>query len=173
MKHLLLIGEHELTIDDKNRLSLPSDIRKSMIPERDGNLFFLVLGTNRKPWLYPERYYEDLVFQAQPEITPGEEQLDFAHANFALAERVGWDSQGRMGIPEKTLRRTELGREITLIGAGDHLEIWNRADWESRREEILKRHAEIAIRAKKARQAPNGGVGNGGTSNGGTTAPNV
>ena len=162
MKHLLLIGEHELTIDDKNRLSLPSDIRKSMTPERDGGFFYLVLGINLKPWLYPERYYEDLVFQAQPEITPGDEQVDFSHANFALADRVFWDGQGRMGIPEKALRRSELGREVTLIGAGDHLEIWNRGDWEVRREEILKRHAEIAIKAKRARQNPNSAANNGG-----------
>lgn len=163
MRHLLLIGEHELTIDEKNRLLIPSEIRKSMNSERDGDAFFLVLGLNRKPWLYPERYYEQLVFQAQPDITPGEEQLDFAHANFALASRLEWDSQGRLLIPEKTLRRTELNREVTLIGAGDHLEIWNRSDWDSRREQILARHAEIAIRAKQARQSPNGGGNGGGT----------
>jgi MraZ protein len=157
LRHLLLIGEHELTIDEKNRLLIPSEIRKSMNADRDGTAFFLVLGLNRKPWLYPERFYEELVFQAQPEITPGEEQLDFAHANFALASKLEWDSQGRLLIPEKTLRRTELSREVTLIGSGDHLEIWNRSDWDSRREQILSRHAEIAIRAKKARQAPNGG----------------
>ena len=162
MRHLLLIGEHELTVDEKNRLLIPSEIRKSMNSERDGDAFFLVLGLNRKPWLYPERYYEQLVFQAQPDITPGEEQLDFAHANFALASRLEWDSQGRLLIPEKTLRRTELNREVTLIGAGDHLEIWNRSDWDTRREQILTRHAEIAIRAKQARQSPNGG-GNGGS----------
>jgi MraZ protein len=159
LRHLLLIGEHDLTIDEKGRLNIPSEIRKSMNSDRDGNAFYLVLGFNRKPWLYPERYYEELVFQAQPEITPGEEQLDFAHANFALANKIEWDSQGRMLIPDKTLRRTAMTREITLIGAGDHLEIWSRADWESRREQVLSRHAEIAIRAKKARQAPNGGAG--------------
>ena len=157
MRHLLLIGEHELTIDEKNRLPIPSEIRKSINSERDGDAFFLVLGLNRKPWLYPERYYEQLVFQAQPEITPGEEQLDFAHANFALASRLEWDSQGRLLIPAKTLRRTELNREVTLIGSGDHLEIWNRSDWDARREQILARHAEIAIRAKQARQSPHGG----------------
>jgi MraZ protein len=164
LRHLLLIGEHELTIDEKNRLPVPSEIRKSINSERDGDAFFLVLGLNRKPWLYPERYYEQLVFQAQPDITPGEEQLDFAHANFALASRLEWDSQGRLLIPAKTLRRTELNREVTLIGAGDHLEIWNRSDWDARREQIFARHAEIAIRAKQARQSPNGG-GLGGNTN--------
>lgn len=154
MRHLLLIGEYDLTIDEKNRLQIPAEIRKSMDSERDGNAFFLVLGLNRKPWLYPERYYEQMVFQAQPELTPGEEQLDFDHLNFALADKRDWDSQGRMVIPEKTMRRTELNREVTLIGARDHLELWNRADWESRREQLLSRGPDVAIRAKQARQTP-------------------
>ena len=153
-RHLLLIGEYELSIDDKNRLLIPSDIRRMIDPERDGKAFYLVLGYNRRPWLYPERYYEDMVFQEQPEITPGEEQLAFDHVNFALASKIEWDTQGRLLIPEKTLRRTELKKEVTLIGARDHLEIWNRADWESWREELVKRSPEIAIRAKKARQTP-------------------
>ena len=154
MRHSLLIGEYELTIDEKNRLQIPAEIRKSMDSERDGNAFFLVLGLNRKPWLYPERYYEQMVFQAQPEITPGQEQLDFDHLNFALADKRDWDSQGRMVIPEKTMRRTELNREVTLIGARDHLELWNRIDWESRREQLLSRGADVALRAKQARQTP-------------------
>jgi MraZ protein len=156
LRHLLLIGEHELVIDEKNRLLIPSEIRKSMNAERDGEAFFLVLGRNRKPWLYAERYYEQMVFEAKPDITPGDEQLDFDHMNFALANRVEWDSQGRLLMPDKTLRRTELSREVTLIGARDHLEIWNRSDWDSRREQLLARSAEVAIRAKQARQAPSG-----------------
>jgi len=127
LRHLLLIGEFELGIDDKNRLSLPSDIRKAINSDRDGDAFFLVLGRNGKPWLYPELYYEQMVFQEQPEITPEEEQLDFDHMNFALADKVTWDSQGRMLIPDKTLKRTGLGKEVTMIGSRDHLEIWNRS----------------------------------------------
>jgi len=159
LRHLLLIGEYELSIDEKNRLLIPSEIRKSMDPNRDGEAFFLVLGLNRKPWLYPQLLYEQMVFQERPEITPGEEQLAFDHVNFALASRIEMDSQGRLTIPEKTLRRTELQKEVTLIGARDHLEIWNRADWEVWREELVKRSAEIAIRAKKARQTPGGESG--------------
>ena len=158
MRHLLLIGEYELNIDDKNRLLVPSEIRKSMNSDRDGDAFFLVLGLNRRPWLYPERAYEAMVAQVQQDITPGEEQLDFDHVNFALASRLEWDSQGRLQLSEKTLRRSELGREVTMIGARDHLEIWNRADWDSRREQLLARSAEVAIRAKQARQTPGGGT---------------
>ena len=111
MRRLLLIGEHDLVIDEKSRLSIPSEIRKAIVPDRDGEGFFLVLGLNKRPWLYPEHVYEEMVFQQGDDIAPGREQLDFAHANFALAHRITLDSQGRALIPEKTLRRTGVDRE--------------------------------------------------------------
>ena len=154
MRHLVLFGEYELSIDEKNRLLIPAEIRKSMVSERDGEAFFLVVGVNRVPWLYPEHFYEQLVAQVPQEITPGEDLLAYDQMNFAMASRLEWDKQGRVLIPEKTLRRTRLSREVTLIGVRDHLELWNRAEWEDRREQLLSRSSEIAIRAKQARQSP-------------------
>ena len=137
MRPLVLFGEYELTIDDKNRLLVPSDIRKLMNPERDGDAFFLVIGVNRKPWLYPERSYETLVSQVPTEMVPADDRLSRDQLLFAMASRLEWDKQGRVLVPEKTLRRTGLEREVTLIGVRDHLELWNRAEWDARREELM------------------------------------
>ena len=157
MRRLLLIGEYDLAIDEKGRLQIPSDIRKSIVPDRDGDALYLVLGLNRRPWLYPENVYEDMVFKQGDDIAPGREQLDFAHANFALAHRISLDSQGRALIPEKTLKRTGVGREITLIGAGNRLEIWPREEWAKRRDEdLVPRIEEVAIKAKQSWQSPSG-----------------
>ena len=163
LRRLLLIGEYDLTIDEKGRCQIPSDIRKAIVPDRDGEALYLVLGLNRRPWLYPENVYEDMVFKQGDDIAPGREQLDFAHANFALAHKINMDAQGRALILEKTLKRTGVGREITLIGAGNHLEIWPREEWAKRRDEdLLPRIEEVAIKAKQSWQSP---------SNNGTTPP--
>lgn len=154
LRHLVLYGEFELTIDDKNRMLIPSEVRRVLIPERDGEAMFLVFGTNRKPWLYPERQYEAMVAQIQQELAPTEDALAFDQMHFAMASRLEWDKQGRVLIPEKTLKRTELGKEITLIGVRDHLELWNRGDWDAHREALLARSAEIALKAKQVRQKP-------------------
>lgn len=151
IRHAILFGEYELTIDDKNRMLVPSEVRKSLVPERDGEAFFMVVGQNQMPWLYPEKFYEALVSQAPAEMMPDEELLAFDQMNFALASRIEWDKQGRVLIAEKTLRRTGLQREITLVGVRDHLELWNRPDWEVRRGELEKRRSEITLRAKQAR----------------------
>ena len=159
LRNPVLYGEYELTIDDKNRLLCPSEIRRGLVPEHHGEAFFLVVGINRVPWMYPERYYEEMVSQVPAEMTPGEDALAFDQINFAMIHRLPWDKQGRLLIPEKTLKRTGLQREVTMIGVRDHLEIWNRADWDARREALLARSPEIALRAKQARQKPEGTAG--------------
>ena len=139
VRHLLLYGEFELTVDDKNRLLIPSEVRKQLDPERDGDAFFLIIGSNKVPWMYPERYYEELVAQRPADLTPAEDVLAFDQLMFALAHKIEWDKQGRVLIPDKTLKRGGIGKDVTLIGARNHLELWNRTDWESRRTYLEQR----------------------------------
>ena len=151
MRTTVLYGEYELTIDDKNRLLVPSEVRKALDAERDGGAFFLVVGTNRKSWLYAERVYEAMVARLATEISPGDEMLDFDQLNFAMAHRIEWDKQGRVLLPEKNLKRTGLGKEVTMIGSRDHLELWNRSEWAAHSETLFARRSEISFRAKQAK----------------------
>jgi DNA-binding transcriptional regulator/RsmH inhibitor MraZ len=43
---------------------------------------------------------------------------------------------------------------VTLIGVRDHLELWNRSDWDSREEELAARMPEIIARARRNRISP-------------------
>jgi len=145
----LLYGNYELTIDGKNRLLVPSEIRKALDADADGKAFFMVTGINGKLWLYPEKYYEMLASQIRSDITPEEGLLDFDQANISMATRLEWDGQGRILITDKILRKAGLGKAVTLLGVREHAEIWNRTDWEKRAEELDQRRTEIAIRAKQ------------------------
>jgi len=75
--------------------------------------------------------------------------------NFGLADKVEVDKQGRILIDAKTLRRTGTNKEVTLVGVRDHLELWNRQDWESWVEELERRRSEIAAkRSSQSKQLP-------------------
>jgi MraZ protein len=154
LKHGLLYGSYELTVDEKNRLGIPSEVRKQLNPERDGSAFFLIVGINRKLWFYADKYYESLVSEQKQEVTPGEDALLFDQMNFSMADKREWDTQGRIVVPDKLLKRTGTNKEVTLIGARDHLELWNRADWEAWELELDRRRADIAQNARQARQTP-------------------
>jgi MraZ protein len=153
VRHPVLIGEHELTLDDKNRLLVPAEIRRSIPPEL-GDSFYMVLGINRVPWLYCERYYEDLVMQVPDDMIPGDDSLAFDQMVFGMASKLAWDKQGRILVPERMVKRASLDKDVTLVGVKNHLELWGRAAWETRREELEKRAPEVFARARQSRQSP-------------------
>ena len=154
MRHLVLYGNYELTVDDKNRILVPSEVRKKLDPERDGEAFFLVTGRDGRLWLYPERHYELLVSRDPSELTPSEDTLAFDRLMLGLASRVEWDKQGRVLLPDKALKRAGIGKEVTLVGARDHLELWNRADWESEREQLEARRRDLVEKIRQERDKP-------------------
>lgn len=152
MNHGIFVGEHELVIDEKNRLLIPSEVRRSLIPDRDGNAFYVVIGPNRKPWLYPEKYYEYLVSERKQGLAPNKNVVSFALSHFGMASLVEWDKQWRVLIPDKTLARTTTSKQITLVGAGDHLQIWNREDWEAQFNQLLAQGEQWAADSNPAAQ---------------------
>ena len=153
MKYGLLYGSHELTIDEKNRLLIPSEIRKQLSSDGESEKLFLIVGVNRKIWAYAEQAYEALCERQISQLSPDEDELMFDQMNFASASRVEWDKQGRILIPDRTLKRTGTDKEVTLIGARDHLEVWNRSEWDAWETQLDQQRAEIAKKARQARKA--------------------
>lgn len=49
---------------------------------------------------------------------------------FARALEVDFDDQGRFVIPGSLREYAGIASELTVIGAGDHFEIWNTEEWE-------------------------------------------
>ena len=142
MQHPVLVGEYDLTVDPKNRLLIPADIRNAIPPEF-GESLFMTIGRNKVPWFWTEKYYEFLASKIPSGLTPSEDQIAYDHLNFAMAAKIAWDKQGRIVMPGKMLKRASIGTEVTLIGVRDHLELWNRAAWEAHRDDLERRASEI------------------------------
>ena len=149
MRNIVLYGEHELSIDDKNRMLVPSDIRKQLDPNLDGTAFFLVPGTDGRPWLYPDLYYKELFGQRRARLTPDEDSLAYDRMMLGMASRMEWDKQGRVLFPEKFMKRSGLVREVTLVGNRDHLEIWARPAWDEEKQKMEARRSEIILRGQQ------------------------
>ena len=53
-------GQYDRTIDDKNRIQLPSQLRSAIDPERDGPGLYVTLGEDRGTLsIYTERGFEE------------------------------------------------------------------------------------------------------------------
>jgi len=117
-----------------------------------GEELFVIVGSNRVPWMYPDKYYEHLVSRTMPEVTPDDDLVAFAQLKYAMASKVKYDVQGRMVLPDKLLKHTGIQTDVTLIGCQDHLEIWNRNQWEERRNYLWNNRDDVERRAKEARR---------------------
>jgi MraZ protein len=121
----MLLGEHEHTLDEKNRLTLPARFRQAfaegIVVTRgmDGCLFAYTPGD----WT---ALVQGRLATLDPLSKEGRRMQRFFYAGAVEAEL---DKQGRVGIPGALLEHAKLGRDVVVAGVHDHLEIWDRAAW--------------------------------------------
>lgn len=129
---MFFVGEHHLTIDNKNRLSIPQAVRARLDATIDGNSFYVGPG-RRKGFLmlYPHLYFENARRKAPAPDDLSDQAYELAQFEYSQTVLVDPDGQGRVLIPDWLLKRAGIGREVTLIGVRDHLELWNRSDFEA------------------------------------------
>ena len=127
---MIFTDAHERTIDDKNRIQIPAEYRKGMDPEVDGEAFYLCLGERQNTLsMYPSKLYEQRAKALMTGRIPGDDALAFEQTYFSVTSRLEVDKQGRVVIPERQLAMVNLGKEITLAGANDRIELWRTEEY--------------------------------------------
>jgi MraZ protein len=147
---LLLTGEYEHTIDDKNRVLITNKLRNQIDVDEHGSNFYLVLGANGILCLYPEKYFEQIALAAAPRGQPPDETVAFERMSFALAGKVELDRQGRLLLNERLKNRAKLKERITLVGVRDHIELWNSEDWEKYLADNMAQYQQQMLQARQA-----------------------
>ncbi len=154
-----LAGTHELSIDSKNRLSIPFAIRRKLSEENDGQSFYAVPG--RRPGtlaLYPEKYYERLRANLPADDQLSEEAYAWRQFEYSQSALLEPDAQGRVLIPERLLKRLGLEKDVVLIAVRDHLELWRKADFEAFEAEMWSQYPQARARAMDEMKASAGSV---------------
>lgn len=121
-----LIGTDEATIDDKGRLLVSKKKR-----ERLGEPFALSLGSTGCLNAYPQAVWDAKweEIQRHDSLNLGREQ----YTRLVLGEaedELKFDAQGRVVIPQRLRQVAHLKDKVVVVGAGDHLEIWNAPAYE-------------------------------------------
>jgi len=128
----MLLGEHEHTIDDKNRLTLPAKFRQAFA---DG--IVVTRGLDGCLYAYTRGDWDRLVESRLALLDPlsREGRLMMRHF-FSAAAEAELDKQGRVMLPAPLLESAGLGKEVTVAGVYDHLEIWSRGAWREHLKEV-------------------------------------
>ena len=138
----MLLGAHEHTIDDKNRLTLPAKFRQAfadgVVVTRglDGCLY----AFRRPDW---DRLVESRLATLDP-LSPAGRRIQ--RHFFSGASEAELDKQGRVMIPAQLIEHAKLGREVVVAGVHDHLEIWDRAAWRTELAEVEGSAEDVAER---------------------------
>ncbi len=147
---LMLTGEYEHTLDEKNRLFISGKLRGQIDVEEHGSNFYLVLGANGILCLYPEKYFQQIALAGAPGTGAPDEAVTYERLSFALANKVELDRQGRLLLPERLRKRARLGSNLTLVGVRDHIELWNTDDWDRYLEDHLDQFQNQILQARQS-----------------------
>jgi MraZ protein len=138
----MLLGEHEHTIDDKNRLTLPSRFRQSFA---DGVV--LTRGIESCLAVYTREGWDDFVRSRLAGLDRfSREARDMRRYLFSGTVVADLDKQGRVTLPAALMAKAELGRDVVVAGVGDYLEVWDRDAWRVQLEDVERRADVVAER---------------------------
>lgn len=122
-------SEYESKLDAKGRLVLPSRI-KAQLPEGDGNELVIRRGFEPCLIIYPMVEFKK-VFSKISGLSEFNEEYRKLQRNFLSGVvTVELDSSGRFLIPKNMLAFAQIDKDVTLVGLGSKVEIWNPSTYE-------------------------------------------
>jgi len=119
----VFLGEYSHTLDSKNRLTLPSRMREEM-----GDRAILVKSIDKCVSVYNTSAWS--TYTAKLASLPAPEARVLKRFIYSSAYEAELDSQGRILIPASLCQYAGLQKNIKIIGAGDHIELWDETLWE-------------------------------------------
>ena len=137
----MLLGEHEHTLDDKNRLTLPARLREQL-----GDRVVVTRGLDGCLYVYAAAEWAKLAARVGTLDPLSREARAMQRFFFASGAEAELDRQGRIVIPAPLVESAGIGREVTVAGIYDHLEIWDRAAWRAEMQEAEGSAEDVAER---------------------------
>jgi MraZ protein len=137
----MLLGEHEHSLDDKNRLTLPAKLREQL-----GDQVVITRGMDGCLYVYARAAWDALAARIGGLDSLSADTRSMQRHFFVNANAAELDKQGRVVIPAILLEREGVGREVTVNGVYDHLEIWDRTAWAKQQQAVEGSAEDVAER---------------------------
>jgi len=152
---VIFVGTFEHTIDAKNRLAIPSDIRAQLQgstekQRADPCFLYVTIGEGQALCFYTEQGFEQRAQELDSSELDPDQLLAYERLMFSLARRVEVDKQGRVRLPDNLLTMSKLGSDVVLIGVKDHLEIRDRQAWHEHVQQMLELQPQVFMNPRRA-----------------------
>ena len=120
----MFLGTYEPKLDEKGRVILPARFRDDM----EGGIV-LTRGQERCVYAFPAQEFERMPEDLRRAPLSSKQARDWIRVMLSGAYKEVPDKQGRITVPADLRAYANLGRELTVIGAGSRAEIWNSEAW--------------------------------------------
>lgn len=135
----MFLGTYEPKLDDKGRLILPSRFREQL----SGGVV-LTPGQEHCIYAFPTNEFERIYTELRQAPLTHKEARKFSRVMLSGASDQIPDKQGRINIPANLRKYATLDKNLTVIGAGARVEIWDAETWDTYLSESENAFAEIA-----------------------------
>ncbi len=130
----MFLGEYQPNLTEGSRLALPKKLRDQIA----GDEVILSRGFEKCIFIYAK---EDWVSEASKQIEnpiTDSKTRDIKRYMYSSAAESAIDAQGRVVLPANLKQYASIDKKTTVIGAGDHIEIWDSTEWEKHLAKISK-----------------------------------
>lgn len=117
-------GAETHAIDHKGRIAIPVRIRRSVSPDAR-ETFVVISGFDGCLALHPLDEWRRTDEKLRNLPAGDEKARRFKRMLLASAADVQVDAQGRITLPTKLMEMAGLKKEALVLGAVDHIEIWD------------------------------------------------
>lgn len=121
----MFYGSYYHNIDDKGRLVIPSKMRNEL-----GLKAYILKGYDGALSIYKESEFTKLVEKLNSLPYNKKNARAFLRIQLASVCELDIDKQGRALLPVQLLAKYKIGKEVVVIGALDHIEVWNKAEYD-------------------------------------------
>jgi len=126
-------GNHPTRVDEKGRLKLPVDHKRTVDTVYGQNVFFITSRDGQRVEIWPMKEWEAVEAQLA-ELPASAAKTKLLDAINYWGQVVEFDSAGRLLIPQLLRENAEMSGDVAVIGMQKYLTV----DLDSRRREKLK-----------------------------------
>ena len=120
----MFMGEYNHSIDAKGRVIVPSKFRELL-----GEHFIVTKGLDGCLWVYSDDEWEKFSDKLRSLPVANSDARKFSRFFLAGATDVETDKQGRILLPTNLREYGGLEKDISMVGVGNRVEIWDRQRW--------------------------------------------
>ena len=134
-------GIHNINLDSKGRLTIPTKYRNTIDDQSDGKLVVTIDSEEKCLLLYPSSVWLEIEKKINSLPSFNKNSRRIQRLLIGHAEEIDLDTTGRILLSKPLRLVAEMSKKVTLIGQGEKFEIWSDSQWQHGRDAWLNENS--------------------------------